>query len=195
MGAIWSSDASRVIAASSQEFDFQIRGAFIQHSLFGTRNSYVAHGAELLVPAVEALRRAKRAYFAEYAFERSVEEPGCFVQAGVGAADGLGHDLVDDAEPQQVRRRELERLGRFDLAIGIPPEDRGAAFGGNHAVDRELVHENPVADRDAERAAAASLAMHDHDDRHIERSHLPQVERDRFRNAALLRLDAGIGRG
>ena len=45
-----------------------------------------------------------------------------------------------------------------------------------------------------ERAAAAAFAVDDDDDRRVERRHLAQVERDRFRDAALLRFDARIRR-
>ena len=62
---------------------------------------------------------------------------------------GSGDDLVDDAERQQVRRRQLQRLGRFDLALRVAPQDRRAPFGRDHAVDRELVHQDAIADRDA----------------------------------------------
>ena len=110
------------------------------------------------------------------------------------AAERLGHDLVDDPERQQVRRRDLQRLGGLHLPLGVAPQDRRAAFGRDHAVDGELVHQDAVADGDAERAAAAAFAVHDHDDRHVEHRHLAQVEGNRLGDAALLGLDARIGR-
>ncbi len=59
-----------------------------------------------------------------------------------------------DPERQQVRRRDLERLGRFDLALRIPPQNGRAAFRRNDAVDAELLHQHAIADGNAERAAA-----------------------------------------
>jgi hypothetical protein len=47
----------------------------------------------------------------------------------------------------------------------------------------------------AERAAAAAFAVHEHDDRRVERRHLAQVQRNRLGDAALLRFDARVGRG
>ena len=80
------------------------------------------------------------------------------------------------------------------FAAGVAPQDRGAALGRNDAVDGELLHQHAVADGDAERAAAAALAGDDDDDRHVEDGHLAQVQRDGLGDAALLGLDAGIGR-
>ncbi len=81
----------------------------------------------------------------------------------VRAAHRFGHDFVDDAEAEQVGRRELQRVGRFDLACRVAPQDRGAAFRRNHAIDRELVHQDAIADGDAEGAAAAAFAVDDDD--------------------------------
>ena len=64
---------------------------------------------------------------------------------------------------------ELNRLGgkhgvgRLDLLGRIAPQDGGAALGGNHAVDGVLLHQHDIADRDAERPAAATLAGDDHE--------------------------------
>jgi hypothetical protein len=57
-----------------------------------------------------------------------------------------------------------------------------------------LLHQYPVADRDAERAAAAAFPADDHDDRCVEDHHVAQVDGDRLGDAALLRFDAGVGR-
>ena len=137
---------------------------------------------------------ASAADVGERARQRPIEQRRRGRRVGVGAAHRLGHDLVDDAARQQVRRGDLQRLGGFDLLAGVAPQDRRAAFGRNDAVDRELVHQDAVADRDAERAAAAALAADVDDDRHVEHRHLAQVERDGLGDAALLGLDARIGR-
>ena len=56
------------------------------------------------------------------------------------------------------------------------------------------MHQDAIADGNAERAAAAAFAVHEHDHRHFEHRHLAQVDRNRFGDAALLGLDAGIRR-
>ena len=48
----------------------------------------------------------------------------------VRAADRFLDDLVDELEPQQVGRRDLQRLGGLDLPRRVAPENRGAALGG-----------------------------------------------------------------
>ena len=116
-------------------------------------------------------------------------------RVGVRAADRFVDDLVDDAEPQQVRRGDLQRLRGFDFLPGVAPQDCGAPFGRNHAVDRKLVHQDAIANGNAKGAAAAAFAVHQHDHRHLQHRHLAQVERDRFGDAALLRFDPGYAAG
>jgi len=111
----------------------------------------------------------------------------------VGPTCRLRHDLVDDPEAEQILCGELEGVRRLDLAPGVAPQNRGTALRRDHAVDGELVHQDAIADGEPQRAAAAPLAVHEHDDGRIQSRHLTQVERDRFRDAALLRLDARVG--
>src|SRR5262249_37596218 len=112
----------------------------------------------------------------------------------VRATDGLGHDLVDDAELVEIGRRQPERFRSLDLAARIAPEDGGAALRRNHAVDRELMHQDAIADGDAERATAPSLSVYDDDDRHVESGHLAKVERNRLGNPAFFGFDARVSR-
>ena len=90
---------------------------------------------------------------------------------------------------------DLQRGGSLDLPVGVAPQNGRAPFGRNDAVDRELLHQHAIADRDAECAAAAALAADDDHDGDLEHHHLAQVERDGFGHAALFRFDAGIRRG
>src|SRR5918993_2585549 len=113
----------------------------------------------------------------------------------MGPAHRFRHDLVDDAERQQIRRREFQGRRRFHLARGVAPQDRGAAFGWNDAVDGELVHQDTVADRNAEGAAAAALATHVYDDGDVEQRHLAKVHGDGLGYPAFLRLHARVGGG
>src|SRR5262245_2494432 len=105
-------------------------------------NPYGAHLAELVVAEVqprlhvECLRRLQRA--AERGIEKGRRRGGI----RVGATGGFLDDLVDDAEREEVGRGDLQRFGRFHLAAGVAPENRGTALRRNHAVDRELVHQD-----------------------------------------------------
>ena len=58
----------------------------------------------------------------------------------------LRHDPVDHAELEAVRRVGLERRGRLLRLPGVAPEDRGAALGRDHRVDRVLLHQHAVGD-------------------------------------------------
>jgi len=77
-----------------------------------------------------------------------------------------GGRLADtNAMPRAIVHAAPGRIA--DLARGIAPQDGCATFGRDHAVDRELVHQDAIADRDAQRSTTASLAVHDHDDRRV----------------------------
>jgi hypothetical protein len=74
-----------------------------------------AHVAELVVAAREARLDIGSAGGLKGGPERTVEQGGGLVEAGMGSADGLADDLVDDPSVQQVARRQLQRGGGFDL--------------------------------------------------------------------------------
>ena len=111
------------------------------------------------------------------------------------AAHRFLDDLVDDRDFEQVRSRELQRRRGLDLLRRVAPQDRRAAFGRNHAVDGEFLHQHAIADRDSQCAAAAALPCDQDDDWRVEQHHLAQVYGDGFGHAALLRLHAGERRG
>ena len=95
----------------------------------------------------------------------------------------LRHDPVDHAELEAVRGVGLER-GRGLLRLArVAPEDRGAALGRDHRVDRVLLHQHPVGERDRDRAARAALADHAGDDRHRQPRHR-RLRRARSRRPA-----------
>ena len=126
--------------------------------------------------------------------QRLVDGASGAVWVCVGATNRLLDDLVDDVEAEQIWRGQLEGLGRFCLLARVAPDQCGATLRRNDAVDRELLHQHPVADGDAERAAAATLAAHDDDDRRLEQHHVAQVDGNRLGDAAFLGLDARVGR-
>jgi pilus assembly protein Flp/PilA len=51
----------------------------------------------------------------------------------------------------------LHRLGGVGGLVGGAPQDRGAAFGRDHRIDRMLEHQHPVGGGDRDRAARAAL--------------------------------------
>src|SRR4028119_1733193 len=61
-----------------------------------------------------------------------------------GAAQRLGDDLVDEPVVEQVLGGELEGLGGGGGVLGAAPEDRRAALGADHRVDRVLEHQDAV---------------------------------------------------
>src|SRR5574338_501759 len=152
--------ASLTLAASSYGWQSQISLSFIDERLAeGT------HVAELVVALLDAGLDRKRLDFAERALDRRIEQPGSRLRIHVRAAQRLGHDFVDDVEFQQIRGGDLQRLGGFDLAVCVAPENSRAPLGRDDAVDRKLLHQHAIADRDAKGAAAASFTGNNHDDR------------------------------
>src|SRR5437899_2385526 len=117
------------------------------------------------------------------------------VPVAVGAADRLGDDRVDDAEAQEVGRRDPHRRGRLRSLRGVAPEDRRTPLRRDHRVDRVLEHEDPIAHPDRERAPATALPRDDGDDGRTEGGHLAEVPCDRLRLAPLLGADAGVRAG
>src|SRR5690606_18730218 len=124
--------------------------------------------------------------------ERGAQMARGQVPIHVGAALRLRHDLVADAEPEEVSSGQLECLRGLLLVLGGAPEDRGAPFGGDDRVDGVLEHEDPVGDADAERAAGHPFADHRGDDGNAQPGHLAQVEGDGLADPTLLGSEAGI---
>src|SRR5262245_20350261 len=111
----------------------------------------------------------------------------------VGAADRLGHDLVDDTEAGEVLRGDLHAGRGFLCLGGVAPQDRGGALRRDHAVEGVLQHQHAVGGRDRDRAARAADPDDHRDVGHAELEAGLGRARDRFRLAALLGADARIG--
>src|SRR3954463_12501939 len=146
-------------------------------------------------PFQPGLHQLFRLHFLEL-LQRFGERPLECLEAGLRiamcAAEGLRHDLVDQAERLQPARRDAERFGRLGRHVGAAPQDRGAAFRRDHRIGGVLHHEQLVADRDGERAAGTALANNGGDDRRPQSRHLEEVATDRLGLASLLGIDAGI---
>ena len=113
----------------------------------------------------------------------------------MGAAGGLFQYLVDHAESQHVLGSDLHAVGDF-LGLGtVAPQDRGGCLRRDHAVDCVFQHQHPIGGCNGDGAARHALAGDDRDIGDAEREACVGRAGDRFRHAALLGADAGIGTG
>jgi hypothetical protein len=69
------------------------------------------------------------------------------------AAERFAHDLVDQAEFEQARCGDCERIRGVLGLFCTFPQNRGAAFRRDHRIGRILEHDGAVANADRERAA------------------------------------------
>ena len=76
------------------------------------------------------------------------------------AAHRLGNDPVDHFQPQQVLRGHLHRFGSVRSLFGSAPQDRSAAFGADHRIDRVFQHQHPFGAGQSHCATRAALAHH-----------------------------------
>ena len=85
------------------------------------------------------------------------------------AAERLVDDPVDNAQRLEVGRGDPHRFRRIGRLVGGPPQDRRAAFGRDHRIDRMLEHQHAVGRGDRDRAARSALADDHRDQRHLQR--------------------------
>src|SRR5581483_9227431 len=119
-----------------------------------------AERAELRPPPAAQLVARDVREIVERLADRLPEEPCGLVVVDVGAARGLGDDRVDHAELEAVLGVGLEGRGGLLRLGGVAPEDHRAALRRDHGVDRVLLHQDPVGERDRDRPAGAALADH-----------------------------------
>src|SRR5437660_2810388 len=100
-------------------------------SLLGERT----HGKVLRLAPPEELLDAEPLQVVEMALQGLAADARRCFRVRVGAPGGLGDDLVDHAEPEQVGRGDLEGFGGALALAGVFPENRGAALGGDDRVD------------------------------------------------------------
>ncbi len=140
-----------------------------------------AHRAELRAAGCAGARRRERpassSRCATSASRRSAAAASwstCAPPSGSGTMPSITPQLEAVRGVRLERRRGLLRLRR------VAPEDRGAALGRDHRVDRVLLHQHAVGDGDRDRAARAALADHDGDGRDAEpRASRPVTGRSR----------------
>src|SRR2546422_7940541 len=119
----WSSDvcssdlstitaSCRASASSNGQKKYSLRFPLNRTSTteFNSFPAECAHRKVLLLAPFEELDDPQLVELGQVAAQRRAERLGRGVGVGVGAARGFGHDLVDDAELQQVLGRDLQRL-------------------------------------------------------------------------------------
>ncbi len=111
----------------------------------------------------------------------------------VRPAERLFDRVIDDAQPQQVGRGELQGGGRLFRVLAALPEDAGAPFGADDRIVGVLEHGHAVAHTDAQCAAAAPFANDNTHDGRLEPRHLEHVLGNDLRLTALFGADARVG--
>ena len=76
------------------------------------------HLAELVVALIQPRLDVERLETSRARRSAMSSSAAAAAGIGVGAADRLLDDLVDDAEPEQIRRGDLQRRRGFDLLAG-----------------------------------------------------------------------------
>src|SRR5579862_5731867 len=154
-----------------------------------------AHHRELSFARAAQLLRLQLDQPLKVTRERRADQMSRFSRGGMCSASGLRHDLIDQSELEQIRRRQFQRRRRCRnvLLAACAPQNRGASFGRDHGVARILLHQHDVRHAERERTARAALANHARDDWHGEPRHQLEVVRDRLGLPALLGADARLG--
>src|SRR6478609_5481285 len=116
-----------------------------------------AHAAELRATAPAQLLARCLVQLLERLGQRCLQVAGCDLVVVLRAAVRLGDDRVYDAELQAVERVRLERRRGLLRLAGVAPENRSAALGRDHGVDRVLLHEDAIGDGNGDGAAGAAL--------------------------------------
>ena len=96
------------------------------------RSSNDAHRPKLAIPQFQELIDRHAAEFAQIAQQIGLQRVADLAWIAVGAAERLGNDVVDDAEPSKVLGGQLQRLGgqsawsaRWLPSTGCPRSPRG----------------------------------------------------------------------
>src|SRR5689334_25055953 len=108
------------------------------------------------------------------------------------AAERLGNDLVYDPEVLEIGSRQLQRLRGLLRIARAAPQDRCAAFGRDHRIDRMFEHDDVVRGGERYGPAAAPFADDGGNERRLYLEARFDRARDGFGLAARLGLDAGI---
>jgi hypothetical protein len=141
------------------------------------------------------LSRAHLIQFGEGGAEGRGKELSGSAPIFLGTSGGFGDDRVDELEIEEIAGGEAEGCGGEFCFAGVPPDDGGAGFWADDAVDGIFQHEDSVGDAECEGTAGAAFADDDGDDGYAEAGHFPEVNGDGFSLAAFFGVDAGIGTG
>jgi hypothetical protein len=94
-----------------------------------SRLGNLPHRAEFLITQINQLILGEFHELDKIFFHTRLDVPGRFFRIAVRAAERLPDDLVNDAEPQKVLRRQLQGIGRFGRLSAAFPKNRGTPFG------------------------------------------------------------------
>src|SRR6478672_3554261 len=129
---------------------------------------------EFLSASSHELLRAELPQLLEMPVQRFLQNLCCRSVVGVRAAWGLGNDLVDDAQLEQIRSCDSKRSCRF-LAhlrtLAVLPQDRRASLDAYDGVYSILHHEHTVCHAERECSARAALTNDCRNDGNCERAH------------------------
>ena len=109
------------------------------------------------------------------------------------ATHRLADDFVHQAQGFEPQRRDAQRISRLLGFIRRFPQNRGAALGADHRINRVLHHDELVGHRNRQGAARATLANDGGDDGHLQLRHLENIAANGLGLAALLGVNTRVG--
>src|SRR6516165_9005119 len=120
---------------------------------------------------------------------------GHFGMVAMGASQWFRNDVIDNAEFEQVARRQFQGFGsqRLGLFGGGFPENARASFRADNGIIGVFEHADAVADADAQSAAGSPFPDDNANDGSGKLRHFQQIGRDQLGLAALLGADPRIG--
>lgn len=113
----------------------------------------------------------------------------------MGSAERFGEDLLNQAKFESGVGCEFEGSGGLGFFHGVAPENCGAAFGRDDAVDGVFLHHHFVGDGDANCASGAAFADDDTDDGDGEFKHFEHGGGNCLGDATGFGFYAGVGGG
>ena len=121
------------------------------------------------------------------------ENVGHGVVVIVRAAEGFGHDFINEAQLVQIVGGDLQRLGGLRSRRAVLPQNCRTTFRTDDRVIGVFQNQRAIAHPDAQSTAAAALANHHGNHRHAKERHFTQVNGDGLGDVAFLCGDAGVG--
>jgi hypothetical protein len=159
------------------------------------REALAAHADEFLTTGFDKRLGVLALEIFQHTADRVANRRDGGLGVTVGTAQRFFDDTVGHTQFDQVLSGQAQGLGRFAHLFGILPQDRGAAFGRNHRVDRVFEHRDTVGGGEGHGAAGATFANHDRDQRHADLEAFLGRAGDGFGLAAFFGPFAGVCTG